>query len=123
MKPKDLASLNDIASMIRDREMAELARLNLHKRRLEDEREKIAQDMQTAWREGAENLMLAKAAESYEKWAQKRQAQIADQLVELRPLIEAQKQRTAAATGRHRNLEEIAKGMLAEHKKSKLQAH
>ena len=123
MKPKDLASLNDIASMIRDREMAELARLNLHKRRLEDEREQIAKDLQTAWQEGAANLMLAKAAESYEKWAQQRLTQIGNHLEELHPLIAAQKQRTAAATGRHRNLEEISKGILADQKKSRLQTH
>ncbi|TKD26191.1 hypothetical protein FBT96_02290 [Rhodobacter capsulatus] len=114
MKRKDLESLNDIASMIRDREMATLARLNQHRLRLETERTSITQDMHAARREGADNLMLAQAAETYAKWGQMRQAQIEDNLAQLQPLIEAQRQRTAAATGRHRNLGEIGKKMLAE---------
>ena len=119
MKRKDLDSLNDIASMIRDRAMADLARLNRQKRDLETESAQIALDMQTAWREGAANLMLAKAAENYENWAQMRLRQIAESLAQLQPLIEAQRQRTAAATGRHRNLGEIAKKVLAEQQVAK----
>lgn len=119
MKRKDLDSLNDIASMIRDRAMADLARLNRQKRDLETESSQIAQDMQAAWREGAANLMLAKAAENYENWAQMRLRQIAESLAQLQPLIEAQRQRTAAATGRHRNLGEIAKKVLAEQQVAK----
>lgn len=114
MKRKDLESLNDIASMIRDRAMADLARLNRQRLDLETEQTQIAQEMQTAWREGCDNLMLAKAAENYEKWAQMRLRLIAESLAQLQPLIEAQRQRTAAATGRHRNLGEIAKKMLTE---------
>lgn len=119
MKRKDLESLNDIASMIRDRAMADLARLNRQRLDLETEQTQIAQDMQTAWREGCDNLMLAKAAENYEKWAQMRLRQIAESLAQLQPLIEAQRQRTAAATGRHRNLGEIAKKMLTEQQVAK----
>lgn len=119
MKRKDLDSLNDIASMIRDRAMADLARVNRQRLDLETERTQIAQDMQTAWREGCDNLMLAKAAENYEKWAQMRLQQIAESLAQLQPLIEAQRQRTAAATGRHRNLGEIAKKMLTEQQVAK----
>lgn len=119
MKRKDLDSLNDIASMIRDRAMADLARLNRQKRDLETESAQIAQDMQAAWREGAANLMLAKAAENYENWAQMRLREIAESLAQLQPLIEAQRQRTAAATGRHRNLGEIAKKVLAEQQVAK----
>jgi len=119
MKRKDLQSLNDIASMIRDREMAELAKLNLRRLRLEAERQKITQDVQAAWKSGSDNLMSARAAESFEKWAQMRQTQINDLMANLQPLIEAQKQRTAAATGRHRNLGEIAHQLLAKQQKAK----
>ena len=119
MKRKDLDSLNDIASMIRDRAMADLARLNRQKRDLETESAQIALDVQAAWRDGATNLMLAKAAENYENWAQMRLRQIAESLAQLQPLIEAQRQRTAAATGRHRNLGEIAKKVLAEQQVAK----
>ncbi|WP_444453600.1 hypothetical protein ACTTAI_01060 [Rhodobacter capsulatus] len=119
MKRKDLQSLNDIASMIRDREMAELAKLNLRRLRLEAERQKITQDVQAAWKSGSDNLMSARAAESFEKWAQMRQTQINDLMANLQPLIEAQKQRTATATGRHRNLGKIAHQLLAKHQKTK----
>ncbi|PYF11883.1 hypothetical protein C8J30_102197 [Rhodobacter viridis] len=119
MKRKDLESMNDIASMIRDREMAELAKLNLRRLRLEAERQKITQDVQAAWKAGGDNLMSARAAESFEKWAQMRHAQIDDLMANLQPLIDAQKQRTAAATGRHRNLGEIARQLLEERQKAK----
>lgn len=119
MKRKDLESLNDIASMIRDREMAELAKLNLRRLRLEAERQKITQDVHEAWKAGGDNLMSARAAESFEKWAQMRHAQINDLIASLQPLIDAQKQRTAAATGRHRNLGEIARQVLADQQKAK----
>ncbi|WP_146227861.1 hypothetical protein [Rhodobacter viridis] len=99
--------------------MAELAKLNLRRLRLEAERQKITQDVQAAWKAGGDNLMSARAAESFEKWAQMRHAQIDDLMANLQPLIDAQKQRTAAATGRHRNLGEIARQLLEERQKAK----
>ena len=119
MKRKDLESLQGIASMIRDREMAELAKLTLRRQRLEAEWQKVGEEAQAAWRAGSENMMLARAAESFEKWAQIRQTQITDHLAQLQPLIDLQKQRTAAATGRHRNIGQIARDLLATQQKAK----
>ena len=119
MKRKDLDSLKGIASMIRDREMAELAKLTLRRQRLETERQKVEEDMQAAWRVGSENMMLARAAEGFERWAQSRQTQIDEHLSQLQPLIDSQRQRTAAAAGRHRNLGEIARDLLAAQQKAK----
>lgn len=118
MKRKDLTALTEIAVMIRDREMAELAKLNLQRLRLETERQRVVQETKSAWRDGTESVMLSRAAENFAKWATSKQSQISEHLANLRPLIDAQKQRTAAATGRHRNLQEIARQLLEEHRKA-----
>jgi hypothetical protein len=114
---KKLDALATISAMIRDREMAELARLNAERHRLEQESEEIARSARAGWREAQENVTLALAAESFEKWAKAQQIRISEELQSLQPAIEAQKLRTAAAAGRHKNLLEIGKSLHDEARK------
>lgn len=117
MNRKNLKSLEEIATMIRDREMAELARLNAARHALEDQRAEIGRKAIGARREGQENIVTARAAEAFDRWSTARQAQISKQLAELQPAIEAQKLRTATAAGRHRNITEISKTTQAAERK------
>lgn len=109
MNRKALVSLQGIATMIRDREMAELARLTAQRRALEEDRAAVAREAGNARRAGAESLVTARAAEAFDTWSTARGNQITAQLAQLQPAIDAQKQSTAKAVGRHKNITEIGK--------------
>ncbi|MBZ4022112.1 hypothetical protein CKO11_06525 [Rhodobacter sp. TJ_12] len=113
MSHKRLTALTDLASMVRDREMAELAKLTHARQRLEAERTRLGEQAKAARLEGQENLMLARSAEQFSAWSRGREKQITDLIAEMQAPIDAQKARTAKAVGRHDNLGKIASTLKA----------
>jgi len=117
MNGKKIDALTGIAAMIRDRELADLARLNLERKRLEDEVGRIQQNLRTARQDATENIMLALASESFAGWAQGQEQKLRAQIATLQPLIEMKKKQAALAVGRQRNLTEMAQNLLEQSRK------
>ncbi|PTV95275.1 hypothetical protein C8J27_105221 [Rhodobacter aestuarii] len=117
MSNKRLEKLQELAAMVREREMAELARLTHAKQRLQAEHARVGEMAKAARLEGQESLMLAQSAETFGAWSRGRQAQIDGLIAEMQVPIDAQKARTAKAVGRHENLGKISQKLKAEEEK------
>lgn len=111
MRKKGLRELQELAAMVRDREMAKLAQLNAAKQRLEAEHIAIGEQASVARREGTEDLMLFAAAERFATWSRQRQSQILQQIAALEAPIAFQTAKTAKALGRNDNLGKISEKM------------
>ncbi|MFD2173065.1 hypothetical protein [Rhodobacter lacus] len=114
MRQKDLKALQELAAMVRDREMGKLARLTTARQKLEAQHAEVGVQAGAARREGMEDLLLSGAAERFTAWSLAKQAQLTQQIAALQEPIAFQTAKTAKAVGRNENLGKIAETLKTE---------
>ncbi len=107
MNPKHVRALVEIATVLKEREMAELAAANRRKALLLERRTALHRQRVNARNAAMESTILAQAAETFEIWSRAADEKIGAELAEAEGTIAAQKRRTTLAVGRHRNICEL----------------
>lgn len=109
MQKRKIAALLEIAAMLKERDMAALSRLNLHKQALLDQRSVVQDEQRAAHRAGLASVEAATAAEKHARWAERRDLMLQQQLATLQGEIAQQISHTTRSVGRHGNLQKILK--------------
>lgn len=119
MKGKGMGRLLQITSTIRERELAALAGVMAQRQTLLDKERSLAQAMREARQAGQGGVSDAHQAEAFARWVDQQTHEINEKLAQLAPLIDAQRQRTAAAVGRHETLGELDQRLKKDQKQDK----
>ncbi len=104
MDVKGMGRLLQITQTIRERELAALAGLMAEHQKLSEKQKSVSQAMHEALQLAQNGLADARQAETFARWVASQHDQIQLELARLAPLMQAQKERTAKAVGRHDTL-------------------
>lgn len=111
MSPHENHALEGIARLLKDREMARLAKLQAEQRALQAQRAALQVQAQEARMAGQKSLELFAAAARFDGWVSRRDAEFLTRMQELQGRIDGQQPVTARAVGREENIRKLFEQM------------